>query len=199
MRLIPREKTVSKIGDFNNNTSSSSNYNIMDWSVCPGPLRGAVKWSKTEKNPLHSYGVCWSPWPRQCKWGEQVRCLLQKCQQKRGKYRKQRASFTISLTAGEGEVCALAQGGFTVSGVVSNERKALGIIVGWRTKARTIQRVKGTDGINRVPATRVWGDRVRWRWVLSRWWSASSLGPRGNEMRDDRSLQAWRSHSRALP
>ena len=43
MRLIPREKTMSKIGDFNNNTSSSSNYNIMDWSVCPGPFRGAVK------------------------------------------------------------------------------------------------------------------------------------------------------------
>lgn len=42
MRLIPREKTMSKIGDFNNITSSS-NYNIMDWSVCPGPFRGAVK------------------------------------------------------------------------------------------------------------------------------------------------------------
>ena len=145
----------------------------MDWSVCPGPFHGAVKWSKTEKNPLHSCSVCWSPWPRQFKWGEKVRCLLQRCEQKQGNHRQKCTSFTISLTAGDGEVCTLAQGGFAVSGVVSKERKAWGIIVGWGTKAKTIQRAKGPDGISRVPSTRVWGDQVRWRCVLSGWWRPS--------------------------
>lgn len=115
----------------------------MDWSVCPGPFHGAVKWSKTEKNPLHSCSVCWSPWPRQFKWGEKVRCLLQRCEQKQGNHRQKCTSFTISLTAGDGEVCTLAQGGFAVSGVVSKERKAWGHHCRLRNKSQNNPESKG--------------------------------------------------------